>query len=485
MNLSLECICSATGGKLLRGDPASIVNSVSVDSRTLNPGAAFFALVGQNSDGHDYINQARQKGAAAVCVSQDIWESGTLIIPGANSVAVSNSGCGIIRVPDTLQALQDLARNYRRSFNIPVVGVTGSVGKTTTKDLIALCLQGCFNTLKSSGNYNNDIGLPLSLLQLEDSHQIAVVEMAMRDRGEIARLARISLPTCAVITNVEKVHLETLHSLENIARAKCEILAEMDPHGFALINGDCPLLVEESRTYPIKLYMFGRHPDCHFQIQSLETGENGITIRVRLLNQVEEFIFPLPAARLAGNVLAAVAMAFLLGVPPEVCRRQLLQYRPEGKRLHIIRPPGGGIIIDDTYNANPLSVTAALECGRELPGSGKWVAVLGDMFELGENQTAGHMEVGRQAAVNQVDHLIAVGERAQYIARGAEEAGLPAQRIHYFPAKAEALSCLRELLGPEDKVLFKASRGMQFETLIGDLGLADGAEHAGEKNKIK
>ncbi|HWP98550.1 MAG TPA: UDP-N-acetylmuramoyl-tripeptide--D-alanyl-D-alanine ligase [Syntrophomonadaceae bacterium] len=457
----MDYIRTATGGQLLQGDPSSKVESISVDSRTLKSGALFFALPGDNFDGHAYVYQALQKGAAAACVSKPI------------QLTSHEADQGLIMVSDTLQALQDLARTYRQGFDIPLVGVTGSVGKTTTKDLIALCLQGRFNTLKSSGNHNNDIGLPLSLLELEARHQAAVLEMAMRDRGEIERLARISRPTCAVITNVERVHLETLLTLENIARAKCELLAEMNQDGFALINGDCPELVKESQIYPITRYLFGHHSDCHFQIQKTRVQEEGISIQARLIDREEEFFFPIPASRLASNVLAAVAIAYLLGVEPEISRNQLLNYRSERRRLNIIRQHGGGIIIDDTYNANPISMAAALECGRDLPSCGKWIAVLGDMFELGEDERTGHMEVGRLAAISRVDHLVAVGVRAQFIAQGAREAGLPEQCIHYFSSKSQAISCLKDLLNADDKILFKASRGMELETLICDLDVWD------------
>lgn len=461
MNLSLDCIKTATGGQLCQGDPSSKADSISIDSRTLKPGALFFALPGENFDGHSYVHQALQKGAAAVCVSKPV------------QLTSQEVDQGLIRVSDTLLALQDLARVYRQGFDIPLVGVTGSVGKTTTKDLIALCLQGRFTTLKSSGNHNNDIGLPLSLLELEAQHQAAVLEMAMRDRGEIKRLARISRPTYAVITNVERVHLETLLSLENIARAKCELLAEMNQDGVALINGDCPELVQESQSYSVTKYLFGYKTACDFQIQKIRLQDDGISIETRLFDQEEEFFFPIPAGRLASNVLAAVAMAYLLGVPPEVSRSQLLNYRSERRRLNILRQDGGGIIIDDTYNANPVSMAAALECGRDLPSCGKWIAVLGDMFELGENERPGHMEVGRLAAISRVDHLVAVGERAQFIAQGAQEAGLPKQRIHYFLNKSQALPYLQDLLQADDKVLFKASRGMELETLIRDLDILD------------
>lgn len=458
MKLSLEYICSSLGGVLLQGNPGTLVEAISTDSRRIPPNAVFFALSGERFDGHDYLEQAFAAGAAAVCIADA-------------SKAPSNSwpDRGIIKVADTLQALQDLAYVYRQQLSIPIVGVTGSVGKTNTKELTALCLEGAFSTFKSSGNYNNDIGLPLSILSIGWEHQAAVVEMAMRGPGEIRKLARIARPNYAVITNVEPVHLETLGSIENIARAKCEILEEIEEGGLALVNGDNPVLVETSQNYPVKKYYFGYSPSCDLRILSVGYNNEGIDIEAVMFGKREIIYCPLPSRRLAGNVVAAVATAALMGVGLDKCRAQLLKYLPGDKRLNLTRNQAGGVIIDDTYNANPLSMTAALECGREIAAPGKYVAVLGDMFELGDLEREGHLEVGRKAAACQVDMLVAVGKRAAYIAAGARESGLPDSKVHHFLSKADAGGFLKQLINPQDKVLFKASRGMEMETLIAGL----------------
>ncbi len=454
IDLELAYICSAVGGQLLQGEPSMLIRGVSTDSRRISPSSLFFAFCGENFDGHDFVINALLAGANAVCITRVV--DGLADFPDK----------GIILVPDALTALQDLARSYRQKFSMPLVAITGSVGKTTTKDLVALCLEGRFNTLKSTGNYNNEIGLPLSLLQIDVGHEAVVVEMAMRQRGEIDLLTHIASPTCAVITNAEAVHMETLGSLENVARAKCEILAGLAPGSPAIINGDCPMLLEISRQYPVKSYFFGYNEDCHFRILSVTADRNGIWIEASLLGEISTVYCPIPARRLAGNVIAAVAAAILLGVELEICQEQLIKFQPTEKRLNIIYGLHGGIVINDTYNANPVSMAAALECGQELSSPGKWVAVLGDMFELGENEISGHLEVGQMAAASQVDLLVAVGKSAALIARGAKDSGLSDEKIHYFSSKKEALEFLKAALEPGDKVLFKASRGMQMETLI-------------------
>lgn len=454
MKLSLQYICSSMGGGLLKGNPDLVIEEVSTDSRRMLPNSIFFALIGERFDGHDYVERAIESGAVAICISD------------SSKAPVNRADRGIILVPDTLQALQDLALAYRKQLTLPIIGVTGSVGKTSTKELIALCLEGACETFKSSGNYNNDIGLPLSLMSIKPHHQTAVVEMAMRGPGEIARLARIARPRCAVITNVEPVHLETLGSIDNIARAKCEILGEMDEGGLAVINGDNPLLVDMSKAYPVRKYYFGYNSSCEFRILSVGFKDQGICIDTVLLDNRELIYCPLPSRRLAGNVVAALAVAMLMGVGLDKCQAQLLKYVPGDKRLNLKRNQAGGVIIDDTYNANPLSMTAALECGWETSAPGRYIAVLGDMYELGEGEREGHWEVGRQAAACEVDLLVAVGERASYIAAGARDSGLPPDRVYHFLSKAEALDFLQQVVKLQDKVLFKASRGMQMETLI-------------------
>ncbi len=456
MQVSLEFVCRSINGRIIEGNNKQIITSVTTDSRRVEEGALFIALAGERFDGHDFVQTALEQGARAAVVSRAID------IYGAENKT-------LILVDDTLQALQALAASYRRCFEIPVIAVTGSVGKTTIKDLLALYLSSIWKTLKTQGNYNNDIGLPLTLLQLDESYEVAVVEMGMGALGEIQRLATIARPQFAIITNVEPVHLESLGSLENIARAKCEVLSAIPEDGFALINGDYELLIEKAKEYSCRKYTFGYNSDCDFQVVDCQTSDIGMEIEMRWHNQLDTLFFPLPAQRLALNIVAAAAMALLLGINMESIKSSLLNYKPSGNRLNIINLEGGGAVINDTYNANPVSMAAALETGRELTTPGKYLAVLGDMFELGSLETEAHLNVGQIAYSSGVDLLVAVGDLAQDIARGALEAGMNPKQVRYFPTKAECLEFLQDRINNTWTMLFKGSRGMQLETLVDEL----------------
>lgn len=459
MQENLEFISRSTGGKVVHGTDKEIVSNITTDSRRVQPGSLFIALKGDRFDGHEFVLQALNKGARAALISQISFDMG--LLPSDKT---------IILVDDTLQALQNLAASYRMKFNLPLIAVTGSVGKTTTKELIAACLSSTWKTLKTEGNFNNDIGLPLTLLQMDDSYQAAVVEMGMRALGEIQRLAAIARPNFALITNVQPVHLETLGSLENIARAKCEVLAEIPTDGFALINGDNKLLVKNAAEYSCPVYTFGYNKECDFQTQDCRITGSGMQIQLRLPDgAVEKLFFPLPATKLALNVVSAAAIANLLGIGFESIRRCLLDYRPSGNRLNMINLEAGGVIINDTYNANPVSMAAALETGRQLARPGKYAAILGDMYELGRLEVEGHLSVGKKAYRERVDLLVAVGKNARDIARGAIEEGMNPNQVHYFPTKAEGLQYLQTIVDNSWIMLFKASRGMQLETMVDEL----------------
>ncbi|MEQ8200144.1 MAG: UDP-N-acetylmuramoyl-tripeptide--D-alanyl-D-alanine ligase [Syntrophomonadaceae bacterium] len=453
MRLSLKYIVESAKGVLLCGDVNSWIEGVSTDSRHYAPGQVFFALKGDKFDGHDYVNDLIKSGATAVVVSRP--DKATL---GTDSA--------VILVGDTLEALQSLAASYRSQFDIPIVAVTGSVGKTTTKDILAACLSPVFVTLKTPGNFNNEIGLPLTLLDCEASHQAAVVELAMRASGEITRLASILRPTHAIITNVEPVHLETMGSLENIASAKCEVLEFIPRDKFALINGDNHYLVDAARKYPCVKHTFGYNDDCDVQIIQIERAGPGIMVSLGLWGQIHDFSFPLPAPQLVANLAAAVGCAFLLGVSPAMIDQGLKSYRTAENRLNIIDLPEGGAVIDDTYNANPVSMTAAIEICREISGIRRAVAILGDMLELGDYEIEGHLLVGRRAAELNMDLVVTIGEKAAYIAQGAIEAGLPAQRVMSFKQRDRALEWLKLNVSRRDVVLFKGSRGMRLEEIL-------------------
>ncbi|MEA4925614.1 MAG: UDP-N-acetylmuramoyl-tripeptide--D-alanyl-D-alanine ligase [Syntrophomonadaceae bacterium] len=454
MRLSLDFVLMSVDGILLAGDGSGWVEGVSTDSRKIQPGELFFALSGDNFDGHDYIGRAWEAGAAAVIVANPQK------VPGTDAPGT------VILVRNTLEALQKLAGAFRQQFALPVVAVTGSVGKTTTKDILAECLAPLYRTLKTPGNFNNDIGLPLTLMKLEPGHGAAVVELGMSAPGEISRLAGIVKPTYAIITNVEPVHLETMGNMENIARAKCEILDFIAPDKFVLLNGDDALLCQTAENFAVPQYKFGYNTECDIRILEVQATPAGLEVKLSLWGQSEIFSLPVPAKRLAANLAAAVGMAYLLGISLAEVKAGLLNYRPSGNRLNLISLPAGGLIINDTYNANPVSMMAALEVCQDLAAGRRTVAVLGDMLELGDYEVEGHIKVGEKAAELKLDVLVTIGERAAYIGQGAVLEGMPAAQVVHFKNQDESLAWLKQRVSQQEVVLFKGSRGMELEKLV-------------------
>ncbi len=453
MDLALGLICEEISGKMLAGSPGLDIHSIATDSRKAEQGSLFFALTGDSHDGHDFVNQALQAGASAAVISRfpDLTE-----LP---------AGKAVIQVEDTLQALQDLAAYYRSRFDIPVIAVTGSVGKTTTKEMIYHCLSTVMRTVKTEGNFNNDIGLPLTIFRWEREHQAAVVELAMRGAGEISRLGKVARPNCAVITNVEAVHLENLGRIEMVAQAKSEILASLKEDEWALINGDNEVLLQAASRYNCRKYTFGYNQKCDFRIEAVESYPGGMHVDMVLKGKPARFHFALPARRLAPNIAACAGVSSLLGIDIEAIQAGLKAYKPYGNRLNIVRLAEGGAVINDTYNANPLSMFAALETGREIAATGRLIAVLGDMFELGDYEVQGHMEVGRKAGEIDLDVLITIGDRAAYISRAALESGMAPGKVHHFAHKNDSWNFIQQIFDKKDTIIFKASRGMQLETL--------------------
>lgn len=456
MRLSLEYVIECIEGTLLNGSISGSIRGISTDSRRYEPDQLFFALQGEKFDGHDYVDAVIKSGAAAVVVSN----------PQKLDLSYKDSDTAVILVDDTEAALQRLASCYRCQFSIPIVAVTGSVGKTTTKDILAVCLSPEFVALKTPGNYNNEIGLPLTILSLEQHHQAAVVELAMRAPGQIRQLAGILRPTHAIITNVEPVHLETMGSLENIARAKCELLEFIAEDKFALINGDSQLLLEAANQYSCIKYTFGYSNSCDIQILGVNQASSGIHINLGLWGRPEDFYFPVPAPKLATNLASAIACAYLWGLSPEKINHGLRLYQSSDNRLNITNLAAGGTIINDTYNANPVSMVAALEVCHDISNGRKTAAVLGDMLELGDYEQEGHILVGRRAAQLNIDLLVTVGDRAAYIAQGALSSGLSPNRVVAFKEREEALNWIKSNIEQKDVVLFKGSRGMRLEELL-------------------
>ena len=446
------------------------------DSRLVRAGAAFVAVPGERTDGHNYIGEVLARGAVVVIAERARFAltatPATVVDVAAPDVETLTPPV-VFLVDESLHAVQELAAWWRARANpaLRVVGVTGSVGKTTVKELTAAVLAQRFRTFKSRGNYNSDIGLPLTLLTMPLDTERAVLEMAMTRRGEIARLAEIARPHVGIVTNVEPVHLERLGSIEAIAAAKAELVEALPPDGVAILNGDNEWVRAMRDKAPCRVFTYGLSPDNDLWASDIVSyGLEGISFRFHYGDETVFARLPLLGRHSVHGALAAASVGLLEGQPwSEIIGawRKLAQM----ERLRIVVVPGvnGSTLIDDTYNASPPSVLAALNLLADL--NGRKVAVLGDMLELGEYERKGHELVGIRAA-EVADLLVTVGPRAHLIADAARSAGMPPDRIIEVEDRQEAIARLREVLQPGDMVLVKASRGIRLDEVVNALAVS-------------
>lgn len=446
--MTVQEIAAAAKGvwKNPRAD-APAVSAVSTDSRQVQSGCLFVPWVGERFDGHDFI-EAALAGGAAGCLC-------------ARLPSTLRPDKFYIQVPDTRLALRDLASAYRDRFSVPFVQITGSVGKTTTKEMISAVLGARLRVYKTPENFNNDIGTPLTLLGLAPEHQAAVIETGMNHFGEIRYLGEMVRPDIAVISNIGDAHVEFLGSREGILRAKCEILENLKPEGLLVLNGDDALL--DTVQPPFRTVRCGQSEQCQVRITELsDHGVEGITCAVTTEKDVYRLTIPAPGEHMAYSASMAVAVAEELGLSREEIVRGVADYRPAGSRMRVVRLGSQRVILDDCYNANPQSVTAALEVLAKTE-RGRRVAVLGDMGELGDLTEQAHYNMGALAAMLGVDLVVAIGKKAARIADGAVESGGDA--VH-FATKEEALPEVRAQLGPDTAMLVKASHAMRFDWLV-------------------
>lgn len=448
MKLDLAQIARVTGGTLIPANARGEVVGVSSDSRSIGAGELFVPLRGERFDGHDFLLQAARRGAAA-CLSEEI---------------VAGFSVPVIHVPDTLRAMGDLAADRRLRLQGPLVAVTGSSGKTTTKEMLACILEQTAPGLKTEGNFNNLIGVPLTLFKLEPKHRWAVIEMGMSARGEIARLAEIARPEVGIITNIGPAHLEALQGIDGVARAKGELFAALPSGGTAIVNADDIRTRDLPVANGVTRLLFG---ECDIaEVRACDIRIHGHESVFKLCLPGEEILVRLrvPGRHNVHNALAAAAAALALGIAPALIGRGLGRYRPIAGRLNLANLPGGALLIDDSYNANPLSVKAALSTLDEMPGGGKRIAVLGDMLELGQEAATLHREIGAEAA-RRCDLLIVLGSLAAEMAAGARSAGMPESRIWVARSHQEIAQRLQNTLVRGDRLLVKGSRGMKMEKI--------------------
>ncbi|MDI3280086.1 MAG: UDP-N-acetylmuramoyl-tripeptide--D-alanyl-D-alanine ligase [Bacillota bacterium] len=456
-------LVEAVRGRLASGPADLTVRGVEVDSRRLKPGMAFFALPGERRDGHEFLAAAAEAGAVCLCVregSEEYWPP----------VRGEGEGPAVVAVPETLAALQALAGWYRRRFSLPVVGITGSTGKTTTKDLVASVLGARWRVAATPGNYNNEVGLPLTLFQLEAGVKAAVVELAMRGRGQIAALAALAQPTVGVVTNVGLSHLELLGSQEAIAEAKSELISSLPPDGLAVLNADDPLVLAMAARAPGRVLTYGlaaTSPRADCRAEEIEDrGAEGLDFLLTFGGESRRVHLGLPGRHNVANALAAAAVGLALGVGWEAVEAGLASPRRTAGRQQLRRARGGWLVIDDSYNASPASMRAALGLLSSLAGGGRKLAVLADMLELGPQEEAAHREVGRYAAAQGVDYLAGVGERARWLVEEAQ-LSLGPERARHWPDRQSAAEWMLSLLRPGDVVLVKGSRAMKMEEVAG------------------
>lgn len=441
----------AMEAEILQGDPNRVISSVCIDTRKIKPGELFFALKGERFDGHEFVSRAAEAGAAGVVLERPV--------PGLPPELV------VLRANDSLAGLQSLARHNREQYNIPVVGVTGSSGKTTTKDMVAAVLGVKMPVLKTIGNFNNEIGLPLTLLDIDPHHRAVVAEMAMRGLGEIDALCQIARPTGAVITNIGEAHFERLGSVENIARAKGEILDHIPAEGFAILNGESPFMEREARRCKGRVLFYGMSGGMDIIARDIRLESGGNHFVAHFGGQQLELFVPIAGRHNVMNALAALGVGWQLGLSGDEIARGLANIVLTGMRLEV-KEVNGITIINDAYNANPSSAKAALQVLKEAAAGRRTVAVLGNMLELGERAVSGHREVGEAAAGAGVQQLLTVGGLARHIADGASSAGLPSGKIYPCENNAGAVEILQKLLQPGDVVLVKGSRGMKMEEIV-------------------
>ena len=445
--MTLSEIAAAVGAEAPACDPE--ITGVCIDSRAVEPGCLFVAIKGENFDAHNFVCDVLAKGAAAALCSRDIPDA-----PGP-----------VLMLEDTVRAMGALAAYNRAKYDIPLVGLTGSVGKTTSKDMVAAVLSEHFKTLATEGNLNNEIGLPRMCLRLDSSYEAAVIEMGMNNFGEISRLTAIARPNIGLITNIGVSHIERLGSREGILRAKLEILEGMAPDAPIVLNADDDMLMSAADKLDRPVVLYGIHnPDAHCRAADIRQMENELRFTLTYNDVKRDIVLNTVGMHNVYNACAAFVCGMLAGVTPDEAAAGLAGYIPDGRRQKFTRR-NGMVFIEDCYNASPDSIRASLAVLAAAECRGRRIAVLGDMLELGDYARTAHTDCGRMVAENGIDVLLACGPNAIYYVEGA---GKKVAARHYDD-KSQLTSELHAMLREGDVVLFKASRGMKLEDVFNEL----------------
>jgi UDP-N-acetylmuramoyl-tripeptide--D-alanyl-D-alanine ligase len=461
--VTAQWVASVTGGAIVAGDPARTFSSVSIDTRTLAPGAVYVAIRGERFDGGDFTDAAIAAGAAGVMVARSAAADGS-----AKAVAERSPSTVVIEVEDTTAALQAIGQAVRRASGAKVVAITGSAGKTTTKEITAEFLGSRYRVMRNKGNFNNHIGLPLSLIALSERPEIAVVELGMNHTGEISTLVAVAEPDVRVWTNVGEAHIGFFESVDAIADAKAEILEGATASTLLVANADDARVVSRTATFAGRVVTFGTDANADVRAAAIvERGIDGMTARVTTPRGAFDLATPLVGRANLSNILAATAVAIEFDVPLDVIAAKAAALRPAAHRGEVLRLRDGITVIDDSYNANPTATRRALDVLAGSATAARRVAVLGEMRELGDHAVALHEDVGRAAAAARVDVLLTVGGvPAAAMAAAAIAAGLPSERVRHFPTSEETAEAAAALIQPGDLVLVKGSRGVRTDRVV-------------------
>ncbi len=458
MSITIEEVLRATGGRLLQGEERAFFQGISTDSRMVGEGELFIALKGPRFDGHHFALKALEKKAGGVVIEED--KTGDIRWNGYRPKTV-------IVVKDTLRALGDLARERRRRYRIPVVALTGSNGKTTTKEMISACLETTFPILKTRENLNNLIGLPLTLLNLTEKERVVILEMGMNVPGEIRRLTEIAEPDVGLITNIQIVHLEGVGSLERVREEKGELFRRMRRDGTILVNQNDPHVIDLASEFSGQKITFGVEKSADVMAKEIRLrGAEGTSFKLILEGEEIEVNLPLLGRHFVPNALSAIAVASLFGIEVKKAKEALERFRPFPMRMEIIHLEGGKTLINDAYNANPRSMELALETLAEIKGKGRAIAVLGDMLELGDFTEEAHRQIGEKVEELSIDLLLTMGEKAPLVVESAVRHGFEPKRTRVMESHSEAISILKEVAQEGDWILIKGSRRMAMEKIV-------------------
>jgi UDP-N-acetylmuramoyl-tripeptide--D-alanyl-D-alanine ligase len=458
--VTLGEIIAAIKGELISGPEDPVIEGLSTDSREIKKGDLFLALKGPNYDGHDFVKQALDKGAAGIVVQKDY---GSKILKDGNR--------SLVTVTDTLNALGDLAGWWRHQQRVRVAAITGSAGKTTTKEMTAGILRIGASTLKNEGNFNNLVGLPLTLLMLKKDHRKAVLEMGMNRPGEIARLTEIADPDIGLITNVGRAHLEGVGDIRGVARAKVELLEEIASDSHVLLNGDDELLMEVSKPFKKTVSTYGLGSGNDMKAENITSlGREGSSFEIQHEGSSFTIRLKVPGIQNVRNALAASAIALRMETPVDQIVQGLKDFSGIKGRFMPTRLPGGAMLVDDTYNSNPYSLKAALNALKDLKAKeGRVLVGLGEMMELGHETASAHLEAGELVAEMDAYFFAAMGEHAEEMIRGAVDKGFPQKRAVLVETHREMAQALRDMMDAGDLILLKGSRRAGLEKVVENL----------------